>query len=271
MSYLSRESSNLSAELWQKIDTAVLESARKTLTGRRFLHIFGPLGIGAESIPIDSAGQVGEVVNNGFITTKARKYMEIPALYQDFTLTARDLENSARLGYPADLTGAVHSVQACARMEDKFIYFGNGDLGYEGLMTASGIQKRKRSDWKTGENAFTDIAAGIGSMAAKEIYGTYALSLSPDLYLDLQRIQPGTGLLEIDRIKKMLDGKVYQSAALGSGKAVLVCSEPANMDLVIGQDLAVAYLEQKELNHCFRVLETVLPRIKNKNAVVAFE
>ena len=35
---------------------------------------------------------------------------------------------------------------------------------------------------------------------------------------------------------------------LGSEKAVLVCSDPRNMDLVIGQDLTTAYLETKVLN-----------------------
>ncbi|QAT50276.1 bacteriocin [Caproiciproducens sp. NJN-50] len=271
MSYLSRESSPVSAELWQEIDAAVVETARKALTGRRFLHIFGPLGIGVESISVDRTGEVEEVESEGFLSTNGRKYVEIPSVYNDFTLLARDLENSARLGFPTDLTEAVRAASICARLEDTFLYFGNPGLGYEGLMTAPGIQKIKRSDWKSGENAFADIAAGLEHFASSGIFGTYALSLSPDLYLDLQRIQPGTGLLEIDRVRKMLDGKVYQSTALGKEKAVLVCSEPANMDLVVGQDLSVAYLEQKDLNHRFRVLETILPRIKNNNAVVAFE
>ncbi len=43
------------------------------------------------------------------------------------------------------------------------------------------------------------------------------------------------------------------------------------MDLVIGQDMAAAYLETKDLNHVFRIVETILLRIKNKNAVVVFE
>lgn len=271
MSYLSRESSPVSAELWQEIDSAVVESAKKALTGRRFLSVFGPLGIGVESIAVDRAGGVEEVESEGFLSTRGRKYVEIPAVFQDFTLTARDLENSARLGFPVDVSEASRSALACARAEDSFIYFGNPGLGYDGLLTMPEIRKIQRSDWKTGENAFADIAAGVEQLVSNGIYGTYALSLSPDLYLDLQRIQPGTGLMEIDRILKMLDGKVFQSPVLGSGKAVLVCSEPVNMDLVVGQDMSVAYLEQKNLNHRFRVLETVLPRIKNKNAVIAFE
>jgi uncharacterized linocin/CFP29 family protein len=69
----------------------------------------------------------------------------------------------------------------------------------------------------------------------------------------------------------MLNGNVFTSSVLGTGKAVFVCSDARNMDLVIGQDLAPAYLEQKDLNHSFRVLENVLLRIKRKQAVTVFE
>jgi uncharacterized linocin/CFP29 family protein len=69
----------------------------------------------------------------------------------------------------------------------------------------------------------------------------------------------------------LVDGNIYYTKVLGSNKAVLVCAEPQYMDLVIGQDMATAYLETKDLNHVFRIVETILLRIKNKNAVVVFE
>jgi uncharacterized linocin/CFP29 family protein len=271
MSYLSRESSPIPAELWEQVDSAVVNAARNALTGRRFLHIFGPLGIGAESIHIDDADSVSEVSEDGLITTKGRKYAEIPTLYHDFTLLAKDLESSAKLGYPVDLSKAAYAAEACARKEDSFLFFGNETYGYEGLMTAAGIHKIKKADWSTGENAFTDIVTALEHFTANGIFGSYALALSPDLYIQLQRIQQGTGLLEIERISKMLNGNIFHTSVLGTGKAVLVCPESKNMDLVIGQDIAAAYLEQKDLNHSFRVLETVLLRIKHKQAIVVFE
>lgn len=271
MSYLSRESSALPQELWNEIDSTVISAAEKTLTGRRFLHVYGPLGIGAESIPVDSANDLEEVSEDGLITTKGRKFLEIPAVYEDFTLSARDLENSKKLGYPVDLTKVKYAAEVCARREDRLIFFGNIKHGYEGLLTAPGVQKIQRSDWTAGENAFSDVAAAIGIFTSKGIYGSYALSVSPDLYYQLQRIQPGTGLLEIDRIAKLLSGNVLNAPALGTGKAVLVCSEPENMDLVVGQDITTAYLEQEELNHSFRILETVLLRLKRREAVAVFE
>lgn len=271
MNYLSREGSPISKELWEQIDSAVVKAAGNVLAGRRFLHIFGPLGVGAGSINIDDADTVDEVAKDGFITMKGRNYVEIPTIYEDFTLLGKELESSEKSGYPVDLSKAIDSAQACALKEDKFIFFGNADRGYEGLLTAPGINKIKRKDWAAGENAFSDVASAIELLTASAVYGTYALSVSPDLYMQMQRLQEGTGLLEIDRVSKLVDGRIYKTPVLGKGKAVLVCSEPRNMDLVIGQDISTGYLEQKDFNHSFRIMETVLLRIKRKQAIVVFE
>ena len=271
MSYLSRESSSLSEGLWEQIDSAIVKAARNVLIGRRFLHIFGPLGIGVETIAIDDADGVKEVEKNGLIITQGRKLTEIPMVYDDFMLLAKDLEGAKKSGFPVDLSKAEIAAEKCALKEDKLIFFGDKELGYDGLLTVSGAKKIAKKDWSTGEGAFTDIAAGIAYLTGKSIYGPYALALSPDLYMQMQRLQPGTGLLEIDRVAKLVGGHIYQSPVLGNGKAVLIGSDEKNMDLVIGQDMAAAYLEQKELNHSLRVLETVLLRIKQKQAIVVFE
>jgi uncharacterized linocin/CFP29 family protein len=268
MSYLSREASPLSEGLWKQIDAEVVGAARRVLTGRRFLPMFGPLGIGAESVVLDEADALEETAQNGILTTKGRKFAEIPVLFDDFTLLARDLESSEKTGYPVDLSKAAAAAEACALKEDGLIYFGDGKLGYKGLLTAPGAGKLEKKDWAAGENAFSDVAAAIELLASKNVYGTLALSVSPDLYMKMQRLQPGTGLLEIDRVRGLVDGRVYKTPVLGKNKAVLVCAEPRNMDLAVGQDMAAAYLEQKELNHSFRVLESVLPRIKRAQAIV---
>ncbi len=271
MSYLSRESAPIDEALWEQIDSTVVRTARSLLTGRKFLHIFGPLGIGTESITIDDSDTLDEVSEDGLILTKGRRYVELPILYNDFVLFSKDIERSKQFGYPIDLSKAATAAEASARKEDHFLFFGNKKLGYDGLLTAPGINKLKKSDWSAGENAFSDIASALELLSSKGIYGNYVLVVSPDVNTRLQRIQPGTGLLEIDRIRKMLNDNVYTSSVLGTDKAVLLCSDERNMDLVIGQDLAAAYLEQKDLNHSFRVLESILLRIKRKQAIVVFE
>lgn len=271
MSYLSREAAPFSEGLWEQIDAAVVKTARNSLVGRRFLHVFGPLGVGVQTVPVDDADAVEEVEKEGLITTSGRKFTEIPLIFEDFTLLARDLESAKKSGFPTDLSRAERAAEACALKEDKLIFWGSKDAGYDGLLTVPGTQKVEKKDWSAGENAFTDIATGITALSEKGFYGTYSLALSLDLYMQLQRIQPGTGLLEVDRISKLLNGHIHPARALGQGKAVLVASDEMNMDLVIGQDMAAAYLEQKDLNHSIRILETVLPRFKRKEAIVAFE
>lgn len=271
MKYLLRDDAPITLELWKKIDEAVVKTAQNVLAGRRFLHLFGPLGIGVTSINVDDADKLDEVAKDGYIQTVGRKFVALSTLYDDFTLFGKDLEYSEKNGYPADLSKVIASAEALALKEDRLIFFGHKDLGLEGLLTEAGTQKIKRNDWSAGEFAFTDIAAAIQLLTSKGIYGAFSLALSPDLYMQLQRIQQGTGMLEIDRISKLLKGNIFNTPALGKSKAVLVCADPRYMDLVIGQDMITAYLETVSLNHNFRILETLLLRIKRKEAIVVFE
>jgi uncharacterized linocin/CFP29 family protein len=42
-----------------------------------------------------------------------------------------------------------------------------------------------------------------------------------------------------------------------------------HFDLAVGQDLATAYLESRNLNHYLRVMETIALRIKDPGAICA--
>ncbi len=271
MDYLARESSPIDMNVWEQIDAAVVKAARNVLTGRRILQLFGPLGAGAGSIHIDDADAKDELAEEGFITTQGRRLVEIPTIYEDFTVFSKDVAASEKSGYPLDMSKVMAAAQACALKEDRLIFSGKQNLGYDGLLTAAGSGRLKKKDWAMGENAFSDVAAAIEMLVSKGVYGAYALVTSPNLYMQMQRLQPGTGLLEIDRVSKLLNGLVFKTPVLTKEQAVLVCPQPENMDLVVGQDLAAAYLEQKGLNHSFRVLESVLLRIKRKSAIVVFE
>ena len=270
MDYLARESAPFSQEFWGELDSAVIAAAKKQLVGRRFLHLFGPLGAGANSVTVDSVAKSEELEDGmGYIT--GRRVVELPQLFEDFTLLWRDLESSEKDGFPYDFSAAAAAAQRNARKEDELIFWGNAKLGMEGLMNASGACKIARGDWKQGENAFADVAKGVMTFSEKGVLGSYSLVVSPDVYVEMQRIQPSMGVMEIDRISKLVDGRLFRAPVLGAGKAVLVCAEPQYMDLALGADLGVGYLELKDFNHVFRILETAALRIKNSEAIVVFE
>lgn len=270
MKYLAREDAPFSSDVWDEIDKTVVDTLKKHLVCRRFLSLFGPLGAGVSFIPIDSVDKT-EALSNGFSEITGRKIVQMPQLYEDFSLLWRDMEQSEKSGWPFDLSSAAAAAQKAAKKEDDLILFGNKELGMEGLFNAEGTFGIKRCNWKENEDAFKDVAHGIAYLSSNCFLGRYALVLSPDVYLDLQRIQPGINMLELERISKLVDGRVYTTGAFGSNKAVLLCVEPEYIDLAVGADFGVGYLELKDFNHYFRILETVTLRIKDPRAIVNFE
>ena len=269
MDYLARESADLSVELWNRIDDAVIGTARKHLTCRRFLKLFGPLGPGATSVAVDGVAKE-EVLEDGIGRIVGRTRLELPMFYEDFTLLGRDLERADQTGIALDLAPAVAAAKKSARREDDLILNGNKALGIDGLLTVKGSSKIKKGDWAQGEHGFADVAAAVAQLAKTGYLGRYALVVSPDLYLDLQRLQPNTGMLEIDRVQKLIGDNVYMTSVMGPGKAVLVCAEPEYLDLAIGLDLSVGYLELADFNHTFRIMETAALRVKDPAAIVVF-
>lgn len=269
MDYLSREGSPISEELWEKIDNAVVSAAKKILTGRRFISVYGPLGAAIQSINVDNISELDESEGNVSVI-KGRTYQHIPLINQDFSLLWRDLELSGQMGLPVDLSSAMRAASLCALKEDELIFLGDEELGYKGLLTEDGVIKLPLSDWSKEENPFKDISTGLARFIENGFLGTNALVVSPNLLVHLQRIQPGTGITEYERLGKLLNGNIFSTPVLKNNKAVLVSAEPQNMDLVIGQDMITSYLETRNLNHYFRIIETILLRIKNKEAVIVY-
>lgn len=269
MDFLSREGSPISEELWAKIDEAVVSTAKKILTGRRFISLYGPMGAGVQVINVDDVAALGETPGD-IAVIHGRKYQPLALLCQDFALLWRDLEYAEQMGLPVDLSPVRHAATKMALKEDELIFQGREELGYKGLLTEEGVGRLPLSDWSAGENPFRDVAAGIARFTERGIVGRLALAVSPELYVHLQRIQPGTGTTEFERVSRLVDGNIFKTPVLKANQAVLVCAEPQNLDLVVGQDIKTAYLETKDLNHFFRIVETVLLRIKNKDAVIVY-
>lgn len=269
MDYLARESADLSEGLWNRIDSTVVETARAQLTCRRFLKLYGPLGVGATTVAVDGVAKE-EVLEDGIGRITGRTQLELPLFYEDFTLLGRDMELAAQTGMPLDMGPAIAAAKKAARREDELILNGNAALGTAGIATAKGTKKVKKSDWGQGENAFSDIVAAVSELARDGYLGRYVLVVAPDLFLELQRLQPGTGMLEIDRVKKLIGDNVFMTSVMGKGKAVLVCAEPEYLDLAVGLDLSVGYLELADFNHTFRIMETAALRIKDPAAIVVF-
>lgn len=272
MRYLMRDGAPLTDAQWEKIDNAVIGEAKKILIGRRFLDV-KVVGVQTQTVHLDKTENVtaanldfwGREDSNA-IDVGSREFIELMMIYSDFMISWRDIENEQGAGIQAARDAAV----LAAQKEDSLIFHGDEKFGIEGIFTAAGANQIPISDWSEGENAVMDIVKAIEILVDKGNSGERVLVVSNDLHTKLHRIQPGTGLMEIDRVTS-LAGKLLRSSRLARNTACMLYCEPQNMDLVVGQDMVTAYMGNEKLDHLFRVMETAVPRIKRPQAIAVFK
>ena len=276
--YLQRDQAPLSSEQWAVLDQAVVRAAQSVLIGRRIISLVGPFGAGVEVLPSDTvrSGTLGQIDLLGEATGEAigieqRRFLPLPILYTDFWVHWRDLEASAQLGTPLDIGKAVAAAAATAQTEDRLIFDGRPSLGLAGLRNVDGRQVLPMSDWDLEGRAFADVVEGVRVLTAGGFSGPYALVASPRLYANLNRVFDNTGVLEVEQIEKLARRGVFATGIVPESTAMLIDSGGQNMDLAVGVDLTVAYVETSNLNHHFRALESLVLRIRRPGAVCTFE
>ncbi len=278
MDFLDRGSAPLTEEEWRRIDEAVIETGRRMLVGRRILSILGPLGAGVYCIPysvfsgklqagVDMIGEKEDLV----IAADRRATINLPILYKDFKVIWRDVEADQHLGIPLDVSTAAVAASFVTSQEDNLIFNGNSELGHEGLFTAAGRLTVPMSAWDKSGNALADAVKATGALSAAGHYGPYAMVVSPVLFGSMVRVYGNTGILELDQVKALMTGGVHYSNVIGGKKAVVVSLGPENLNLAVGQDMVTGYTGPANMNHLFRVMETVALLIRRADAICTIE
>jgi len=278
MDILDRQSAPLTPEEWARIDEAVVNTARSMLVGRRVIGILGPLGPGVYSMPysvfsgktqagVDMIGEKEDMA----VEPDRRATINLPILYKDFKILWRDVEADRHLGIPLDVSTAAVAANFVAVQEDSLIFNGHGELGHEGIFTASGRLTVHMSGWDKSGNALSDAVKAAGALAAAGHYGPYAMVVSPVLFGSMIRVYGNTGMLELDQVKALMTGGVHYSNVISGKKAAVIALGPQNLNLAIGQDMTTGYLGPFNMNHVCRVLETAALLIRRPDAICTIE
>jgi uncharacterized linocin/CFP29 family protein len=276
--FLGHAENPLREDEWARLNETVIQVARRSLVGRRILDIYGPLGAGVQTVPHDeytgvtpgAVDIVGEQ-ETASVFTDARKFKTIPIIYKDFLLHWRDIEAARLHNMPLDVSAAAGAAALCAQQEDELIFYGDPKLGHEGLMNATGRLTVGLGDWTTPGAGYLSIVEATRKLNESGHYGPYAVVLSPRLYSMLHRIFEKTGVLEIETIRQLAADGIFQSNRLRGDSGVVVSTGRENMDLAVAMDMVAAYLGASRMNHPFRVLESLILRIKHPDSICTLE
>lgn len=272
--WLMRDDAPLTSGEWQQLDEIVVSAARRVLVGRRFIDLAGPFGAGTQVLPLDtiagteacthaeaSSGCAGGECD--VLHVSARRFLPLVLIHKDFSLSWQDIESAHQFGMNLELAPAAAAATLVATAEDKMIF--------DGLLNAEGRQSLPLSDWSTSGNALNDVIAASQKLADCGFYPPYVLLVGSVLYGMLQRVYDGSGRQEHELVESVADGGIFRSPLLPPRKAILVSQGPHHLDLAVAQDIITAYLGPDGMNHRFRVLESIVLRIKQPGAICVLE
>lgn len=263
---LMREDAPLTAEQWHEVDTTVNQMAQQILVGRRILNLYGPLGFGAYTVPLYTYKGDEE----GTVRAKMTAQVPLTTLTQEFVITAKDLELSNSGQQPFDTAPVGAAAAKSVFAEDCLILNGNEE-GAPGLLTAEGRQTIKLGKWEEEGQALAGISQATAKLVTEGFYGPYAVVMHPTKFAQLQRVYGRRGVLESELVEKQALAGVFTTPVMPEGKVLVMAVQPNYVDLAIGLDLSTAFVETVNLEHRFRIMETLALRIKDAGAICVLE
>lgn len=275
--WLQRDTVPLPQAQWDALDRIVLDTARSSLVGRRFIPIYGPLGPGFQTVPLHEfegtyPGQVdftGEA-ECGTVRTARVRHIPLPIIHKDFMLLWRNVAGH-EAGLPLDLAPAASAAAFTARKEDDLIFNGDADLGLDGILNVAGRSTLVLHDWGPVGNAFQDVTAALDKLYSQGFLGPYALVVPPLRYAQMHGVHERTGVLEIRNVEELTTAGVFRSSVIPENRVAVVSVGAQNLDLAIAQDMTVAALGPEKMNLVLRVFEILALRIKRPPAILTLE
>jgi uncharacterized linocin/CFP29 family protein len=261
MAYLNRQMAPFGEDIWERVDAAAVKAARDVLTGRRFIEVDGPYGVGLTSVEVgnDDYCRQPSPEEAGAVMGRA---ISVPMLRKDLRLSIRRIAAYRDMGQPLNLTPVEDAAEAVARREEEFIYYGQADLHLQGVLTAEGRAHHDGGDWANIDQALEDVLAAVNALDARGFRGPYALALAPTLYNGLFRRYAGTDMLQLEHLRRLCQRGVYKALIQGG---VLV--DPRVGKLIIGQDLMAGYMSQDGVHYHLYVSESVVLRLDEPRAI----
>lgn len=255
--------------------SAAVQEVRRTVVARKLIALFGPLGAGVESVPLETIrkDEPAEIDLEGkpdprpIGTHEKETYIRVPLVYKDFCLHWRDVKWSQDMKAPLDITNAVRAAHQVGDAEDSLIFNGNQKLGLHGLLNYPGSLHVDGGDWRKPGAPVKDVYSALSKLLDANHHFPYALVTSVDLYESLLKPVKESPALELEQVGKVCEDGVFWSPQIPEGTAAVISTGPQNFDIAVAEDLQIAYLGPSDMNYRFRVYESLVLRVKRPTAV----
>lgn len=263
MDLLRRELAPISPQGWAEIDALARETLVASLSGRKFVDVAGPFGIGHACVTLGrlAVGKDQRVGNVGYGIHQVQPLVEARV---NFSLQTWELDNIERGARDIQLDALVAACREIALFEERALYEGFAPAGIVGLQAAV---QADALPLQLDMDALVDaVSEGQARMLKEGVEGAANLVVSPAIWKFLARSAPGGTLRAI--VEQQIGGKVIYSECVRD--ALLVASRGGDLELTVGQDLAIGYHSHSASEIQLFVTESFTFRLVAPEAVVGF-
>jgi len=264
MDNLRRELAPISAAAWSEIDATAKETLIAGLSGRKFIDVDGPHGLQHAAVSLgrltlpkkQEAGAVGYGVHQVLPLVESRVA---------FTLNTWELDNIGRGAADPDLDVLIGACREIALFEEKALFDGFAPGAIKGLNAC--VKGREIPLSLDMENLIDAVSEGQTRLLKEGVSGPANLVVSPPVWKYLARSAPGGTLRSI--VERQIEGKVIYAEL--AKDALLVSARGGDLELTIGQDLAIGYHSHSATETNLFLTESFTFRVITPQVLVGFK
>lgn len=231
---------------------------------RVFASVYGEARVLGRLIQVVDLGRGVEstVVERVSGETLERTVVPLKELSIGFKVSQRDLEYASRHGASLLAPELYQAAMKLAVMEDSLIL--------ETISSTPGVQHSVMSDWSQEGAPVVDVATAVAKLYSHGVPRPYVLVVSPTNYARMARVSEKTGLLELERVSRLVDS-IAVTPLVGDERAIVFSTRPYIVDMVTSGGVIVDYIGPVDGAHAFRAWELVALRVRQPPGIVVLE
>jgi uncharacterized linocin/CFP29 family protein len=268
MDILKRELAPIPAEAWTEIDEQATRSLTSLLSARKIVDVSEPMGTNFPGVPEGRLQYPKEQPTSG-LNYGIHKVHHLVETRIPFELDIKEMDNVVRGAKDVDLGNLEAAARKIALFEESVVYHGLPEANIKGLKSCTGGECLAIGN--TPEQLLETVAEGITNFTARSVEGPYAFVVGPKLWsLMSAHLQGYPVKMQAENI---LGGPVVLSPYLSDefkDEAFLVSTRGGDLELVLGQDLAIGYEKSTSEAVTLYFTESFTFRILEPSAVIHY-
>jgi len=249
MNNLHRELAPISDTAWSQIEEETSRTLKRYLAGRRVVDVHGPSGVALSAVGTGHLRSIAPSSNG--IAARQREVKALVELRVPFELERHMIDDVERGANDSDWQPAKEAARTLAFAEDRAIFEGYDAAGIVGIRQGTSNPKKSLpADVRKYPEAF---AQALSQLRLVGVNGPYHILLGADAYAELAETSD-YGYPVLDHVKRMVEGKIIWAPAIDG--AFVVTTRGGDLDLHIGQDASIGYLNHTDTHVRLYLQET---------------